>query len=193
MIIKIVPWSSVNTTVVELPEPDMVVDPRHIHHKEQFKLEVVVNGTTMILTRVDIKDDENPGWSNDLSFRVYSRNEFHYSFELTKYLYHGIEGEGAPPDATEIIVKDGTERIRDLAFYGCFSLTKITIPNTVIGIDECAFGWWNGSCRSLRYIQLPANLQYIGEHAFQSCSLEAIFIPPTVQRFFINPLMAVNH
>ena len=104
------------------------------------------------MTRVDIND---AGWRyHALRFRLYSRNEFHYPFDSTKYLYHGIDGERAPPHGTEIIVKDGTERIRVFAFSDSFSLAKITIPYNVTTIEYGAFY----ACNSLRYIQLPANL-----------------------------------
>ena len=132
-------------------------------------------------SKIDRKEDGRPGWDPiyppHVRFRVYSRNEFHYSFESTKYLYYGVDDERAPRDATEIIFKDGIERIGVDAFDDCFSLKKITIPDTVTRIGDRAFR----DCTSLQSIQLPPNLQYIGEYAFFCCtSLEAIYIPPTI-------------
>ena len=176
MIIKWIPSSDEDTAVHQLPEPDMVVDPTPVY-QETFKVKVTVNGTAMTLTRIDRKENERPGWKGRAYFRVYSRNEFHYSFESTKYLYHCIDGERAPRDATEIVVKDGVERIWEYAFRDCRSLSKITIPDTVTSIDKCVFA----ECIRLRCIQLPPKLQYIGQNAFHAClSLEAIYIPPTV-------------
>ena len=176
MIIKLIPPSVEDTLVHELPEPDMVVNPRHIGDWPS-KFEVAVIGTELTLTRINRKEDERPGW-NHIAFRVYSRNEFHYSFESTKYLYHGIKREQAHRGATEIVVKDGVETIRRWAFMDCYSLSKITIPNNVTSIEFLAFF----RCHSLRSIELPPNLQHIGESAFEDCwSLKDIYIPPTVR------------
>ena len=112
-----------------------------------------------------------------IRFRIYSRNEFRYSFDSLKYLYHGIYSERAPQDATEVIVEDGVEKIKKKAFFHCYSLTKIVIPNTITKISKSAFMY----CESLRCIQLPPNLQLIGWNAFNSCSsLAAVYLPPTI-------------
>ena len=178
MILRLFPASRVDTAVHQLPEDGMVVDPRPISRKE-FKFVISVNGTALSITRIDRKEGEVPGWDVTLIFRLYSRNEFHYSFESTKYLYHGLDGEKAPGDATEAIVKDGVESIRFYAFWGCFSLSKIIFPNSLTAIALGSFG----RCLSLRSIQFPPNLQFIGVHAFDECSsLEAIYLPPTVTR-----------
>ena len=85
----------------QLPELDMVVNPTPVNCW-CFKFEVTVNGTVMTLTRIDRDKKKDPGWwSTGMHFRVYSRNKFHYSFELTEYLYHGIEHELVPEDAME--------------------------------------------------------------------------------------------
>ena len=101
MIIKAVPWSYEDTFVYQLPEPEMIVDPRPInllkqHRNIDFKNKVRVEGAAIIVTGIGTE----LGLAERLSFRVYSRNEFHYSFESTKYLYHGIDGERAPENAT---------------------------------------------------------------------------------------------
>jgi len=60
------------------------------------------------------------------------------------------------------------------AFYGCGSLTSITIPNGVTSIDSSAFF----SCRSLTSITIPNGVTSIGNSAFYSCtSLTSIIIP----------------
>ena len=165
MIIKLFPSSHVDITVHQLPEPDMVVNPRPTPVQKDCNFVVSVNGTAIIITRINRKQDERPGWPHSMFFWVYSRNEFHYSFESTKYLYHGIKYEYAPHDAMEIVFKDGIETIRTDAFNGCYSLPKITIPHTVTRIERYTFF----QCHSLQYIQLPLNLEYIGGHAFCEC------------------------
>ena len=177
MIIKHISSSDEDTAVHQLPESDMVVDPRSLFYDRSLKFEVTVNGTTLTITRIGRKQDQCPGWDCYVRFRVYSRNEFHYPFDSTKYLYHGIDYEYAPQDVTEVIVKNGVTTINFFAFMGCYSLSKITIPNSVTRIEKKALH----DCKSLKCIQLPPSLQYIGREAFANCSLlENIYIPPTV-------------
>ena len=134
MILKLFPLNHVDTAIHELPEPEMVVDPRPIDWAENdFKFEVNVNATSLIITRINRKENEEPGW-------VYSRNEFRYSFESKIYLFHVIKFERPPPGTTEIIFKDSIKTIRRMAFFCCFSLSKITIPNTIESILAHAFG-----------------------------------------------------
>ena len=178
MILKLIPSSKEDTAVDQLPEPGMVVDPRPIY-LDMFKFNVTTNGTIVTVARIKTEKDgrKGPGWPCSILFRVYSRNEFYYSFDATIYLYHGIEDEEAPKETTEVMVKYGVETIREDAFKFCTFLSKITMPNTVTRIEEWAFF----PCELLRSIQLPPNLRYIGSSAFQCCaSLEAIFIPSTV-------------
>ena len=48
------------------------------------------------------------------------------------------------------------------AFYGCTSLTSVTIPNSVTSIGGFAF---NG-CKSLKSVTIPNSVTSIGEEAF---------------------------
>ena len=181
MIIKLIPkrnWID-DTIVHELPEPDMIIDPRPIIEwfsriqEESFKCRVTVNGTSLTVTRTG----GNKCLRHYPRFRVYGDKEDFCSFQSTKYIYQGLDYETAPEDTTEVIVKDGVERIWGWAFCKCTSLTKVTIPSTVKCIGSHAFG----ECTSLQYIQLPSSLQYIGKSAFVGCSsLRALYIPPGV-------------
>ena len=51
-------------------------------------------------------------------------------------------------------------------FYGCSSLTSITIPNSVTSIEEEAFY----NCSSLTSVTIPNSVTSIGESAFKGCS-----------------------
>ena len=51
------------------------------------------------------------------------------------------------------------------AFYYCYALTSITIPNSVTSIGSYAFQ----SCHALTSITIPNSVTSIGYYAFQSC------------------------
>ena len=76
-----------------------------------------------------------------------------------------------------ITIPDGATTISDSAFYGCFSLASITIPEGVTSIGSYAF--W--SCSSLASITIPDGATTISDSAFRSCSsLASITIPDGV-------------
>ena len=80
-----------------------------------------------------------------------------------------------------IVEYDGVEcsvtSIGERAFFGCSSLTAITIPESVTSIGEDAFS----GCSSLTAITLPEGVTSIGWYAFNNCSsLTAINIPESV-------------
>ena len=63
------------------------------------------------------------------------------------------------------------------AFYNCYSLTSITIPQGVTSIGDDDFG----NCHSLTSITIPQGVTSIGDSAFYNCcSLASIAIPEGV-------------
>ena len=67
--------------------------------------------------------------------------------------------------------------IGDFAFYGCASLTNVTIPNSVTSIGRNAFS----DCSSLTSVTIPKRVTNIGVQAFDGCtSLTSITIPNSV-------------
>ena len=67
--------------------------------------------------------------------------------------------------------------IGETAFYGCNSLTSITIPDSVTSIGSNAFR----GCSSLSNITIPISVTSIGDYTFYGCSkLTSIIIPDSV-------------
>jgi len=56
--------------------------------------------------------------------------------------------------------------IGDSAFFGCTSLTSITMPNSITGIGRAAFQ----GCNSLTNVTIPSGVTFIGSGAFADCT-----------------------
>ena len=79
--------------------------------------------------------------------------------------------------ANDYTIKDGTRIIAGGSFFGCTSLTSVTIPNSVTNIGNNAFQF----CTSLTSVTIPNSVTSIGESAFYNCtSLTNIAIPNSV-------------
>ncbi|MGN0796715.1 MAG: leucine-rich repeat protein [Christensenellales bacterium] len=78
---------------------------------------------------------------------------------------------------TNITLSDSVTSIGEEAFKYCSSLTSITIPDSVMSIGSNAFH----NCRSLTSITISESVTSIGEWAFSGCSsLTSITIPNSV-------------
>lgn len=72
-------------------------------------------------------------------------------------------------------IKLGTQ-----AFYYCCSLKTVTIPNTIISIDQAAFS----SCNSLISATIPNNITTINQDLFNGCfSLIRVSLPNNITSF----------
>ena len=70
------------------------------------------------------------------------------------------------------------------AFFNCYSLTSITIPNSVTSIGGSAFY----GCSSLTSITIPNSVKSIGSSAFRGCSsLPSLTIPDSVTSIGNSP------
>ena len=83
-------------------------------------------------------------------------------------------------DKLKVITSDmleGYTSIGEYAFWYCYSITSITIPNSVTSIEDYAFN----SCLYLTSITIPYSVTSIGNSAFCGCSsLTSITIPNSV-------------
>ena len=70
-------------------------------------------------------------------------------------------------------LKEGTRLIGDNAFFYCFGLTSVTIPNSVTTIGDKAF-----SATGLNSVTIPNSVSSIGHSAFSDCyGLTSVAIP----------------
>ena len=86
-----------------------------------------------------------------------------------------IEGESA---VTSVIFANNNSvtSIGNYAFYGCTSLTSITIPNSVTSMGDYAFQ----GCSSLSTATIGSGVTIIGYYAFQGCAnLASVTFTPT--------------
>jgi hypothetical protein len=88
--------------------------------------------------------------------------------------YTGSGGDATIPDAIDGLT---VTSIRDGAFFGCTTLTSMTIPESVIVIGLQAFY----NCTSLTNVTIPNSVTFIGDLAFWNCSsLTSVTIPDSV-------------
>ncbi|MBQ9147990.1 MAG: leucine-rich repeat domain-containing protein [Oscillospiraceae bacterium] len=67
---------------------------------------------------------------------------------------------------TSVSFGEGIETIY-AAFSGCSALSQLSLPSTLVTIEDCAFI----DCESLLSVQLPDSTKTIGERAFQGAGL----------------------
>ena len=96
--------------------------------------------------------------------------------KMNDYLYHN-RSPWSKSDIKRIIIGDGVTTIGEFAFYGCNTLTSVTIPNSVKTIGEHAFA----GCSALTSVTIPNSVTEIGSSAFEYCSsLTSVTIPNSV-------------
>ena len=94
-----------------------------------------------------------------------------YITKINRYAFYGCTS------LTSVTIGGSVTSIGNYAFYGCSSLTSITIPDSVTSIGSNAFY----GCSGLTSVTIGNSVTSIGEHAFCNCTgLTSITIPDSV-------------
>ena len=124
-------------------------------------------------------DGERGGWRENIrektvypfTFEVYDESEaavIRIDKNAKGEITVPAKVDGVP--VTEIHTAGAYEFVPD----GCPNVTKITLPDSITGINYCAFSGFT----KLEEISIPAGVEYIGWRAFENCSaLRKITLP----------------
>lgn len=78
---------------------------------------------------------------------------------------------------TSVSIPDGVTRIGGSAFEACYKLTSVTIPNSVVVFEKRAFY----NCEQITSVTIPDGVTWIVESVFSGCkALTSISIPNSV-------------
>ncbi len=118
-----------------------------------------------------------------VSFGAWAETETVGGYTWTYWNYgSGAEVAGVEP-ATGTVTIPSTlggspvTKVRNSAFYGCSSLTGVSIPSSVTSIGSYAFY----GCSGLRNVAMPVSVKTLGDGAFQNCTgLESVSIPVSI-------------
>ncbi len=133
------------------------------------------------------KKNEQDRWAdytldggNKTVLAIYTR-QTQARYTLVDNSYYSISGCNALFDGTLELLSEYNGKpvtsIGDFAFYGCTSLTNVTIGNSVTSIGDSAFRY----CTSLTSVTIPNSVTSIGGGAFFSCDgLISVTIPNSV-------------
>ena len=107
-------------------------------------------------------------------------NEATVTYKGTSYSQYSNEYTGNVVIPSSVTYNGSTYSVTSIgqgAFYGCSSLTNVTIPNPVATIGTSAFG----NCTGLKSVTIPNSVTTIGYDAFEYCfALTSIDIPNSV-------------
>ena len=132
------------------------------------------NGTELEVTFRGSKSDS---YSNEYQGNVAIPEEVTYMNRTRKVTSIGDRAFYDCYKLTSVTIPNSVTSIGDSAFSGCYGLTSVTIPNSVTSIGNYAFY----GCKGLTSVTIPNSVTSIGNYAFLYCSgLTSVTIPNSV-------------
>ena len=90
---------------------------------------------------------------------------------------------------TDLVIPDGVNEIKLMAFALCESIKSVTIPDSVTTIGVCAFR----NCSSLTNVTIGDSVTTIGDGAFYNCtSLTSVYCKPTTPPAGGSSMFSIN-
>lgn len=127
-----------------------------------------LNGDTVV---TDVTENAFAGCTALKSITVAANSATYKSIDGVLYSADGKTLYYCPATATgEFTVPAGIQQIAPGAFIGCQGLSKVTIPNTVTLVGECAFYGLNENLTTVVFEGNGFNDVTIGKFAFRDCS-----------------------
>ena len=136
-----------------------------------------ITSSTDLTVAVTYQGSSDDSYSNEYSGSVVIPGTVTY--ESKTYSVTSIGGSAfyGCSSLTSITIPNSVTSIGDKTFFGCSSLTSVTIPDGVTSIGDDAFSY----CRSLTSVTIPNSVTSIGSSAFSDCSsLTSVTIPDGV-------------
>ncbi len=121
------------------------------------------------------------GWAQEFTYDGITYNITSTVANTVEVIAGSTKYSGDISIPTEVVYNGISYRVTAIgksAFYTCFNLKSVTLPNSVTSIGNNAFFW----CKALTSVVIPNSVTNIGEDAFYSCrALTSITIPNFVK------------
>ncbi len=133
-------------------------------HAEGYSL-YLLNWKRTVEVEVTVVDGGECG--DGVNWTLYSNGLFEVSGEgdMKDYGPYTTPWNEYKNRITRIVIGEGVTSVGYCAFYGCYELVSVELPESLISIDRYAFF----DCRALGAVVIPENVDYIGEYAFRKC------------------------
>lgn len=164
------------------------------------KLALALYPKKITFNYTDIDPDSEPG-KLITNFELFNEEDENISYKISDYNLPQIPGEKfvyidsnenldenglyiednvvvmSDKNLTKVTIPEGVVGIGEDAFRNCYSLEEVKLPNSLLSIEDMAFY----SCSNLTNIVIPNGVKIIGRYAFRGCNGLTIYCEATSQ------------